>query len=712
MRKALTALTRRLHPNYDALSGTGRRYAVMTVAVMLYAVPLALGGLVWLTLATSPATFRQHWPVLLLLLALVLLFRRFVLFLTVEITPGFYLTTSTTFENIVTWSAVLIFGPVALWLEVIGVLVYGLRDWRTESDPEARRDQLRNLALGLASGTVPWLVALSLYLNVWGGALPLADFSLAALRPAVLAAGLQVVLIFAIQFPLMAGFALITARQSPNRPVLRLLAGSWALWYGLGLGVAVATVFVAALYMTSGPGVYLFFVGNALVASFVASRLSHTTELSRQRSRELEQLEQLGRALLDAPLDGANLSALLAEHLPGMFSYSFVEICHFEDGSRYRVLVREPDDPAEWAGVPADAWAWIAENPAVHSFTAGHVPPWGGERLTRHTLLVPLAHPERGEREHSAPIFGGLLIARRSSRGPASELLPAAQTLAAQIASALHRAEAHEEVLAHARTMRELQIAGEIQATFLPDHPPEIEGWELAGALRSAHETSGDFFDWIPMWDGRLGVVVADVADKGIGAAIYMALARTLIRTYAVEYSTRYPDSYAFHPERVLNTVNQCILNDTRSDLFVTVFFGIIDPKLATLTYANAGHDPPLLCVRDPQGGRMAVRGLVNTGIPLGIQDFSWERGSVPLAHGDMLFMYTDGLTEAENERREMFGSERLLDALHDLADRPADDVQQAITRRVRTFMGAAPLHDDITLLVVRRTFPEPPGQP
>jgi sigma-B regulation protein RsbU (phosphoserine phosphatase) len=207
------------------------------------------------------------------------------------------------------------------------------------------------------------------------------------------------------------------------------------------------------------------------------------------------------------------------------------------------------------------------------------------------------------------------------------------------------------------------------------------------------------------MWDGRLGLVIADVADKGIGAALYMALSRTLLRAYAIDYSTRYSESYAFHPERVINTVNQRIVEDTKSDFFVTLFYAIYDPRIASLTYANAAHNPPYLCTA--QGG-IKVQRLTRTGLPVGIfDDRSWERGSIAISPGDVLVMYTDGVTEAEDSQREQFGEERLEQVIWDHFDQPAQQICDAVRRAVNEFTGSDQHADDITMLIVRWDKPQ-----
>jgi len=238
-----------------------------------------------------------------------------------------------------------------------------------------------------------------------------------------------------------------------------------------------------------------------------------------------------------------------------------------------------------------------------------------------------------------------------------------------------------------------LALAGQIQASFLPDELPHLPGWQLAATLKPARETSGDFYDFIPLPNARFAIVVADVADKGMGAALYMALSRTLIRTYAVEYHAR--------PDFVLQVANGRILADTQAGLFVTVFYGVLDPTTGTLTYCNAGHNPPYLLGAQNSD---EVHALRRTGMPLGIvEDATWEQESVQLVPGDVLVLYTDGVTEAQDAREVFFGKERLLEVIQSNLGQSAQDVQDALIAEIHEFVGDTPQFDDITLMTVMR---------
>lgn len=246
---------------------------------------------------------------------------------------------------------------------------------------------------------------------------------------------------------------------------------------------------------------------------------------------------------------------------------------------------------------------------------------------------------------------------------------------------------------ANRRMAQELTLAGEVQTSFLPHDLPDISGWQISATLRPAREMSGDFYDFISLPDECLGIVVADVCDKGAGAALYMALSWTLIRTYAMEFPAQ--------PESVLSAVNRRIIKDTNANHFVTVFYGILDLITGTLVYCNAGHWEPYLIRADD---REDVRRLILTGVPVGIfEDETWEQGFIQLAPGDVVVLFTDGITEAQNAQGEFLGMDRLLDSVRTNLRRPAREIQEAILTDIHRFVGDTPQSDDIALIVLLR---------
>jgi len=243
----------------------------------------------------------------------------------------------------------------------------------------------------------------------------------------------------------------------------------------------------------------------------------------------------------------------------------------------------------------------------------------------------------------------------------------------------------------------ELTLAGQIQSSFLPREFPEAPGWEFAAKLIPARETSGDFYDLIHLPDSRVGLVIADVTDKGMGAALYMALTRTLMRTYALERTRK--------PHQVLEEVNGRILADTQGGYYVTLFYGILDLNTGILDYSNAGH-PPGVLVRGPESVRLKILG--RTGPPLGVsKEAPWESAVVSIRPGDHLILYTDGISEARDGSSQLFGIDRVIQAALASSDRSATETQDLILKLVDRFAGEQPRADDIALLVASRTREE-----
>jgi serine phosphatase RsbU (regulator of sigma subunit) len=248
------------------------------------------------------------------------------------------------------------------------------------------------------------------------------------------------------------------------------------------------------------------------------------------------------------------------------------------------------------------------------------------------------------------------------------------------------------QTLDHEQMTRELKKARQVQESLLPENLPVLPGWDLSVLLEPAHETSGDFYDFLPLPDGRLGLVIADVTDKGTGAALFMALSRSLWRTFAV--------SHPAEPDLVMVDTNRRILEDTHGGLYITLFYGILDPRGGSFSYCSAGHHPALL-LRAQHG---LLEQLKHTGMPLGVmEDATWERVSVAIEPGDTLVLYTDGVTDAQDAQEEFFGLERLQDAVSRLKGNTADEIRDGIRREVRLFQGQEPQSDDLTLMVLVR---------
>jgi sigma-B regulation protein RsbU (phosphoserine phosphatase) len=274
--------------------------------------------------------------------------------------------------------------------------------------------------------------------------------------------------------------------------------------------------------------------------------------------------------------------------------------------------------------------------------------------------------------------------------------------IAAQVAIAVESDRLLQEAGEQERMKQELAVAKRIQISFLPECCPVISGWELATIWRSAREVAGDFYDFMPLPSGRghessrTGVVIADVADKGVPAALFMALSRTLLRTMAI---TGRP------PAEAVALANNLILADTRSELFVTLFYVILESETGTISYVNAGHPPPLL-IRSASGD---VEELRTGGMAMGVlPDVDYAQESRRLGPGDVLILYTDGIPEATDGEGRMFGRTRLAEVAQACRNEPVGSLGDSIEAAVQQFVAGAPQSDDLTLVVVKRQTPAP----
>jgi serine phosphatase RsbU (regulator of sigma subunit) len=408
----------------------------------------------------------------------------------------------------------------------------------------------------------------------------------------------------------------------------------------------------------------------------------------------------LSQLLLQGVPDKTRLPVLIETHVPGIFPLCSIAIRLNPD----QMLLLFPK---HWKGPDPKCWEWELQRGEPLLLRPREVRPWLDQAGREAVIVMPIIEPR------TQNVLGRLYLHREDRLSTFQHLLPAIQWLADQIASAHYNAEVYRQTLMEQvrqeRLMQELSFAQTVQTSFLPAERPHIEGWQIAATLEPARETSGDFYDLIPLHGGRLGIVVADVADKGVGAALYMALSRTLIRAYAIDYALRYSQTFMRQIGQLIQTVNLRIVTDTKSDLFVTLFFGVLDPKTGTFSYINAGHNPPHLFQR--QRGRR-FRTLRRTGPPLGIlEDGVWKRRSVKIEEGETLVLYTDGLTEAMNAAGEYFGDSEFQRVIRASLQYPAELICSEILRTVANFEGDVPRADDITLLILRRELANKPAK-
>jgi sigma-B regulation protein RsbU (phosphoserine phosphatase) len=250
--------------------------------------------------------------------------------------------------------------------------------------------------------------------------------------------------------------------------------------------------------------------------------------------------------------------------------------------------------------------------------------------------------------------------------------------------------EAQAALLEKERLERELELARELQQSILPHDFPYLAGLQFAARSRPAQQVGGDFYDVISLGKGRVGLVIADVSDKGLPAALYMALTRSLIHAEAKRSAS---------PRRVLLSVHRLLLEMSKTDMFVTAFYGVLESAHGALRYARAGHDRPLLF----SAKRGQCHFLSGNGMLLGnLERIHLEEASASLSTGDTLILYSDGITDANSPAGDFFGPERLQAAVCTYGHQDAQRLCDGIFAEVDRFQKGAAQYDDMALLVVK----------
>ena len=263
--------------------------------------------------------------------------------------------------------------------------------------------------------------------------------------------------------------------------------------------------------------------------------------------------------------------------------------------------------------------------------------------------------------------------------------------IARNLSMSIQNEKLKNEMINRERISQEFQLAQEIQKTFLPETLPVISGWELNARWRPALQVGGDFYDAFMLDEERVGLVIADVSDKGMPAALYMTVARTLIHAEALEGDL---------PSEALMRVNRSLLLNSQKGLFVTCLYAILNTRSGEMTYANAGHNRPVWLRRS----RKDVVWLEMGGMPLGVSEqLKLSDQQLQMKEHDQLVFYTDGVTEARAVDGTLFGEERLFNILNLFRNRPSSSLIDAIDQKIMDFRGGAPVSDDLTLMVIHR---------
>lgn len=661
------------------------RYLMMSNVVgMLYSIPLDIVGLVWLIHETDWSQFVNNWHWLLGFMAAIVVFSQLRFYLVHVLQSGHMIGIDGDLAGMILWAGILSFGYAVIWLYLLWILIELCLSWRRSFNRDMYWNCIRSASLNMSSILIASLISLAVYGNS-GGQIPISGLSSQSLLPALTAIFCYAVVYFIVWLPFITYVIWVQISK------FNLQDASRFFWFTTGT-LELPFLFLPFGILASGLlvergllvlGIYMIAL---LMVALLTNQLSRSIAQNQRREVQLMGLEKLGRDIMAAPTDMRSLPGLLKRHIPEMF------LCRRADVwlAPETYLLKYPDGKDNYT---PEIWTWLMAQASPTGFLEKEDLPWVNAPERHFALIAAPIFDSQSDRPIGGLFIELLSIPQRWKRKTLRELYPAVQNLADQVAAALKQAEVYQEAMSHQRVTQELRLAGEIQTSFLPIRSPEIAGWDIAASLTPARQTSGDFYDFFSLEDDRLGILIADVADKGLGASLYMALGRTLLLTYAHEY----PEN----PAAVLRMTNRRLLSDARASMFITAFYGVLEPGNGRLIYCNAGHNPPLLLAGQGSG---RILELSTNGMALGIDpEATWVAVSKQIEPEDTLLLYTDGVVEANDPVGEFYGMAKLRDTVSAIANRPSRWIIRAIQEDIDSFLGDATQSDDITLMCIKR---------
>lgn len=280
-------------------------------------------------------------------------------------------------------------------------------------------------------------------------------------------------------------------------------------------------------------------------------------------------------------------------------------------------------------------------------------------------------------------VFGILNAQQTEKNGFSEHDISVLQTLAEHVSIAIQNALLFEEEKKEKEIiLQDIKEASIIQKNLFPKKSPVVNNFNFAGMCEPCHEVGGDWFDYIELPSGKVGIVLADVSGKGLAASLLMASARTILRMIAVQEES---------PSKVLTKVNEILTADLPLSRFITLVYVVVDPVSKIVTMANAGHQHPVLCSDNK------VKNIkIESGLPLGIKNFEYKEFGYPMNSGNKIFLYSDGVTEAMDVHKNMFGDERVIQSLKN-----SNSNEKTLFSDVKFFTGNIPLSDDLTIVMI-----------
>jgi phosphoserine phosphatase RsbU/P len=365
--------------------------------------------------------------------------------------------------------------------------------------------------------------------------------------------------------------------------------------------------------------------------------------------------------------------------------YHFIEIIREQNSIVYHLLMETSESPTSWDRLVSSDFQ-IADVISQDDEYTGNDESNKEYLKTKSRLLIGFPLTAKGE------VLGVMLTEEEDQiKGPPSyhvreKRLEIVKGITQQVAIVIKNELLQQEVIESERMERELQLAREIQTTFLPEWIPDLPGWDLDIRWQPARQVGGDFYDIIVLDPNKLGFVIADVADKGMPAALFMTLIRTLIRAAAKNNTS---------PAAVLREVNELLLPDAKHGMFVTVVYAIFSLDTGELCYANAGHNPPIL----KSFSSNELIEFNRTGMALGVlEEIDIGESKIYMNSGDCLLFYTDGVTEAFSSNGEAYGNHRLYEMILNNKYSSAKELLDAIEESINHFIEGVHVSDDLTI--------------
>lgn len=416
------------------------------------------------------------------------------------------------------------------------------------------------------------------------------------------------------------------------------------------------------------------------------------TSLS-SRTDLLGLISKVGVALLSSSgLDDTlnQVASLVFEAVPAERVVIMLRDEKDEGGMQIKVArVRGSEEPIEEVRISRAIMAEVLENgKSVLTSDAQQDPRFATQTVVLQGIRSVLAVPLSVDVRH---VFGIIYADSPTSQAMfSSEHLDILTTLASVASIRVENASLLDERINRERMERELELATEIQQRFQPSAPPVVEGYEFQGISFSCYEIGGDYYDFLARHDGKMLVALGDVSGKGTAAALLMSSLHAAVHG---QVAARTPLL-----ETVIS-VNEYLTDNTPANRFVTLFIAELEQETGELTYINAGHNPPLIGRADG-----TVEQLSSGGLPLGLMGFAeYEVGRAKLDAGDVLFIYSDGVSEANNINEDEFGMERLTEVIRTNVHRSASGIRDKVESALSDFTGTAAPNDDITLVIVKR---------